>query len=205
MTVWFWMWGGQPISDNTTKSDIERYNLKEVRLRTEQTLLDNIVWHNRMFYWMSDTSIDPPVNGLCPDIGGAAGLNCAVGTDPVYDDLAVIGTAGTLTCTNCTVSGDNPGPVFVAEYVNGNRNTTTFNPETKTAIEAPPAFDEGGNFIRLRYGPLTQIDTVTGELLGDYGSVGKRCMLDAGVRVLHVVDGVVCALASHNVQVEGHR
>jgi hypothetical protein len=42
-TVWFWMWGGNPISDNTTKTEIEQYNLKEVRLRTEQTLLDTII------------------------------------------------------------------------------------------------------------------------------------------------------------------
>lgn len=42
-TVWFWLWGGRPISDNTTRTEIEKYNLKEVRLRTEQTLLDNIL------------------------------------------------------------------------------------------------------------------------------------------------------------------
>lgn len=42
-TVWFWLWGGRPISDNTTRTEIEEYDLKEVRLRTEQTLLDNIL------------------------------------------------------------------------------------------------------------------------------------------------------------------
>lgn len=42
-TVWFWLWGGKPISDNTTRTEIETYDLKEVRLRTEQTLLDNIL------------------------------------------------------------------------------------------------------------------------------------------------------------------
>ena len=42
-TVWFWLWGGKAISDNTSKTEIEQYDLKEVRLRTEQTLLDNIL------------------------------------------------------------------------------------------------------------------------------------------------------------------
>lgn len=41
--VWFWLWGARPISDNTTKSDIEKYNLKEVRAYTTQTMTDNIV------------------------------------------------------------------------------------------------------------------------------------------------------------------
>ena len=42
-TVWFWLWGGEPISDNTAMTEIERYDLKEVRMRTEQTLLDGIL------------------------------------------------------------------------------------------------------------------------------------------------------------------
>ena len=42
-TVWFWLWGARAISDNTTKSDIEKYNFKEVRAYTTQTMTDNIV------------------------------------------------------------------------------------------------------------------------------------------------------------------
>ena len=42
-TVWFWLWGARPISDNTTKSDIEKYNLKEVRAYTTQTMTDNLL------------------------------------------------------------------------------------------------------------------------------------------------------------------
>ena len=127
------------------------------------TMVDNIIWHNRQFFWMSDTSVTPSVNGLCPDINGDAGLTCAGGNAPVYDDLAV----GTQTCIGCILSGD-ADPAFVAEYVNGNRNTTTIILEGTTSMQAPPAFDEGGNFIRLRYGPLTQVDSVTFELFGDY-------------------------------------
>ena len=147
---------------------------------SDANLVDNIVWQNRMFYWLlDDTDPDNVLSGLCPDIGGSVGLTCASGNDPVYDDLAVIGTGGTLSCTDCIVSsaGD---PAFVAEYVNGSRNTTIFNPEVKTAITAPPALDEGGNFIRLRYGPLTQTDTATGLLFGDYHIQDDSSARDAG-------------------------
>lgn len=42
-TVWFWLWGAKPISDNSIKSEIEKHNLKEVRAYTTQTMTDNIV------------------------------------------------------------------------------------------------------------------------------------------------------------------
>jgi hypothetical protein len=42
-TVWFWLWGGKPISDNTAREDIEALDLAEVRIHTEQTMADNIV------------------------------------------------------------------------------------------------------------------------------------------------------------------
>jgi len=41
-TVWYCLWGGSPISDNTTKQDIEQHDLKEVRIHTEQTLLEGL-------------------------------------------------------------------------------------------------------------------------------------------------------------------
>lgn len=123
-------------------------------------LTDNIIWENRMFSWLIEE--DPAdatsvLTGLCPDIGGAVGLSC--GTAPVFNDLAVIGTGDAtddLTCVNCVETGVSGDPAFIAGASNGNRETTTFLPEVNTAIAAPPALDEGGNFIRLRYGPLTQ-------------------------------------------------
>ena len=48
-TVWFWLWGARPISDNSTIQDIEEYNLKEVRLQTEQSMTDNIT--NVLLIW----------------------------------------------------------------------------------------------------------------------------------------------------------
>ena len=161
---------------------------------SDANLVDNIIWQNRMFFWITDASVTPPVSGLCPDLGGVfTVLPGGCGTTEVYDDLAVLGIAGSLdprfsVLTDTTdyhmsnISGD---PQFLAEYVNGNRNTSVNNPEVKSGIQAPPAFDEGGNFIRLRYGPLTQTlnDGIT--LRGDYhiqtGSSALDTGTDAGV------------------------
>ncbi len=125
---------------------------------SQPSLSNNIVYQNRMFYWLLDsTNLDNVLTGLCPDIAGAVGLTCtdAPGPAPIFSDLAVVGAAGSLTCTDC-IDSDGGDPLFVAGTFNGNRETTTFLPEVNTAISAPPALDEGGNFIRLRYGPLTQ-------------------------------------------------
>jgi len=118
-------------------------------------LEDNIVWDNRSFFFFiqSGTPGDPnapSVFGLCPDLG-TLGLSCPVVTPP--GEIAVLGTAGSMTCNNCLQSGG-PDPLFVQEYHNGNRGSVA-QPELTTAIQAPPAFDEGGNFIRPRFGPLS--------------------------------------------------
>ena len=42
-TAWYWMWGGNAISDNTPIQEIEKYDLKEVRVHTEQTFIDSIL------------------------------------------------------------------------------------------------------------------------------------------------------------------
>jgi hypothetical protein len=105
--------------------------------------------------------------GLCPDL--SLGLACPGGNAVVYNDLAV-----PLACapgTSCILTGTDP--LFVAEYVNGDRSSV-FQPEVTTAIQAPPAFDEGGNFIRPSFGPLslysddTTPDGDPGTLFGDY-------------------------------------
>ena len=155
-------------------------------------LSDNIIWQNRMFYWMVED--DGSRSGLCPDLG-ASGLSCTGGNAPVYDDLAVLGTVGSLVCINCLQTGG-ADPLFVAEYINGNRDSTIFNPEVTTAIQAPPAMDEGGNFIRLRFGPLTQTLSTgagTGTVLrGDYHiQIGSPAIDLSGSAVEDDIDGDV--------------
>jgi len=97
----------------------------------------------------------------------------------VYNDLAV-----PLACdpgTSCILTGTDPQ--FVAEYVNGDRSSV-FQPEITTAIQAPPAFDEGGNFIRPSYGPLSLYDDAStpdgdpGTLFGDYHIQGGSPAVD---------------------------
>jgi hypothetical protein len=150
---------------------------------SDPDMRNNIIWQNRKFYWVLEDGTLPITFGLCPDIGAAVGLTtCALNqgdnpdfddnTTPVYDDLAVLDTTGgeALNCRRCVLTG-NAGvdgaaahPDFVAEYVNGARNTINFPEGT---ISAAPAFDEGGNFIRVRFGPLSLTDA-NGDLFGDY-------------------------------------
>jgi hypothetical protein len=166
---------------------------------SDAKLSDNIIWQNRWFVFNGvDTTVDPNTEvdwyGLCPDIGGEA-ANCTAvlaphnGTANVYSDMAVIGSAGTLTCNDCIMTGDPGYPDFVASYHNGGRVPAIGQPEQQT-IFTPAAFDEGGNFIRLRFGPLTRYDDPCagtppdcadgqpGALFGDYHIGAESSALD---------------------------
>ncbi|GAB4336235.1 MAG: hypothetical protein Kow0089_06350 [Desulfobulbaceae bacterium] len=150
---------------------------------SDPILADNIIWQNRMFYFLvDDTNPNNVLYGLCPDINGAAGLNCS--TTPVYDDLAVLPAgSGSLTATNSLLTGG-ADPQFLAEYVNGNRQSSITAPETTTAIQPTVAFDEGGNFIRLRFGPLTLYKVAginAGQPYGDYHVQVTSPAVDGGV------------------------
>jgi hypothetical protein len=151
---------------------------------------DNIVWHNRQFYfWVDATSGCTPGDpactstyGLCPDLSDA--LSCPGGNGVVYSDLAVIAPTGTLSCTpsnSCLVGVD---PSFVTEYANGDKSSV-LQIENTTAIQTPAAFDEGGNFIRPKFGPLSLYDDTAplgepGTLFGNYHVQGASPAVDAG-------------------------
>ena len=103
----------------------------------------------------------------------------------VYDDLAVLGTLpGSCLTPNYSILTDpletgacagvnnlSADPVFVKEYVNGNKSSIQ-QPEQTTTISIQPALDEGGNFIDVRFGPLSESclagDGVTWVPCGDY-------------------------------------
>ncbi len=153
---------------------------------------NNIVWHNRTFLFNgAGTTPDPNLGGalwygLCPATGGDA-VNCAdlgawSGIDPYYSDMAVLGVAGSLVCDNCIVSDlGGSDPLFAAEYTNGDRAPRLNQPEQQT-IHTPAAFDEGGNYIRLRFGPLTRWDPATGDAFGDYHLSAVSPAVDAGTK-----------------------
>jgi hypothetical protein len=145
-------------------------------------LINNIVWHNRAFCW-AITGPGPGQFGLFdPTASGGCNTASPAGTNPVYVDLAVIGTAASGNFANRYVGAGvdkltpdhsilsdllGPGgydngrsnkaadPLLVSGYANGNRKPSPFVPGFTTAIDTAATSDEGGNFIDIRYGPLT--------------------------------------------------
>ncbi len=97
---------------------------------------NNIIRHNRSFYW--DTGV------LLPDPDGPPALF-------IYNDLGVVGVGGAgslgprsclLTDTSGTHASNEVGdPLYVLEYFN--------------SLKTAAAGDEGGNFVQVRFGPLT--------------------------------------------------
>jgi hypothetical protein len=122
---------------------------------SDPTVLNNIVWRNRSFYFFADLGVSPPTYGLVPNIGA--------GQAAVYNDFGVLGTAGALdprysllTSTAGFHSSNFTGdPLFVGAYFNGNRALSITSPGTPSSMDTFAAFDEGGNFLMLQYGPLT--------------------------------------------------
>jgi hypothetical protein len=163
------------------------------------TFTDNIIWQNRQFFFRIEEGTPgdpnaPSTFGLCPDIGGTiTGLVCPGGNEPVFDDLAVIGTPGALSGITNLVTPDPwtpPGPAdpstqFVSEYFNGSKSSV-FQTEVTTIMQAQPAFDEGGNFIRATFGPLALYSDATpnngdaGTLFGDYHILSGSAAHDSG-------------------------
>ena len=140
------------------------------------TLYNSIVWHNRSFYW--DVTTNAGTGGLLP-----------APATPVFSDLAVLGAAqpARLDPRYCNLT-DRTGyhssnisaqPAFVSEYFNGGRGQLVI-PEVTTGIESAPAFDEGGNFIDVRFGPLTRWNPATGVLFGDYRLTRLSELTDRG-------------------------
>ena len=147
-------------------------------------LVNNIVWENRSFYFQAVPGGTPPFT-LLPDV--------AAGDLPVFWDLDVLGTAtpAALDPQFCLLTdptgyaatniGDDPG--FVAEYFNGARNSIVL-PEVTTGIQAPPALDEGGNFIDVIFGPLSLTDPATGLPFGDYHLAGAGAVDEGSELIL---------------------
>jgi hypothetical protein len=133
-------------------------------------LFNNIVWRNRSFFFSIDDTQEPPVYGL----------NNAT---PYYQDLAVLGAAGQLNPQSCLLTDANgyaasnidgvtdPNALFQSAYVNTDNGKTVTQVELTTTIATQPAFDEGGNFIQVRFGPLTPT--------GDYHLVSGADAVDA--------------------------
>jgi hypothetical protein len=157
--------------------------------------INNIIWHNRSFYFTVSGTTGS--YGVVPDVGA--------GQAPVYSDLAVLGTTnqgtfplfvnagadkmspGYSVLTNITgyaASNFSTNPQFVADYVNGDRGQIIQMPEVTTTFTAALAFDEAGNAIDVHFGPLTlrkRTCPATGTCLyGDYHLKATSTLLDRG-------------------------
>ncbi len=119
-------------------------------------LVNNVIWGNRAFNYVS-ARLEPAVTSC---------------TDPATDywDLGVVGSDAQLhprysILTSLNGHGNYSGnnnlagsPQFAADYCNGARSGRLL-PEV-TTLQIAPALDEGGNWIDVRYGPIS--------LTGDY-------------------------------------
>lgn len=102
---------------------------------------NNIIMDNRSFSFEIDTTQDPALFGL---------------VDAGIWDFGVLGVAGgTLTSNFSVMTGDATTlELFVMPYVNTGNGETIKQVELTTTIAVQPAFDEGGNFIHVNFGPL---------------------------------------------------
>ncbi|MET0065248.1 MAG: choice-of-anchor Q domain-containing protein [Candidatus Thiodiazotropha sp.] len=175
---------------------------------SDPVLRDTIVYHNRSFYW---TNFDDPntltiefslVPMTCDTPAAPNGnANCDITTftsmDAVSWDLGVLdGTveqsgngellnprqsllmAGTpYHGSNTFITGD---PGFVNAYFNVGRDSVMLFQEPKSLTTAA-AFDEGGNFIQVAFGPLSLVEPGTnGADLFDYHLAAGSAAIDAG-------------------------
>jgi archaellum component FlaF (FlaF/FlaG flagellin family) len=154
---------------------------------------NNIVWHNRSFFFKT-------VNGqasLCSSnkVSDASGNSCATLPEqsttgqctgnPAYWDLGVIGDVSVIPSLNklsptysVITSGytgsnnSNANPNLAHIYCNGSRITPEYagiiNPPSPKSLQVAATVDEGNNYVSLRYGPLTIVNPNSGALFGDY-------------------------------------
>ena len=139
-------------------------------------IINSIIWQNRSFYFLIDDMGTEVKVGLIPDVES--------GETPVYWDLWVEGTASPayldprssiLTdTTGYDISNISSDPLFVDDYTNGARYKVK-EIEQRSAIQVQPAFDEGGNFIDVRFGPLA--------VVGDYYLSPGSPAIDAAAKL----------------------
>ena len=147
----------------------------------DPSIVNSIVWQNRSFYFGQ-------VPGGTPAPGDPTGPQFGLienASQPYWDLGLLGGPAGSTLAPMSSVLTDATGydpsntstaPAFVQSYFNGDRrHAYVINEPTTLPILAPAAFDEGGNFIRPQFGPLS-VQTAAGAFYGNYhvtvGEVG---------------------------------
>lgn len=118
---------------------------------------NNILWENRKFYWEVNLAAVP--------------LPTFTTVFDSYSDLGVIG-AGVLNSSTSILTGGTTDPGFVLDYFNDDRSQTIVAEGNGTNFGVTAAFDEGGNFVEVQYGPLS--------ITGDYHLRTDSDAIDAG-------------------------
>jgi len=145
------------------------------------TITHNIVWHNRAF-WFDGTVLQPALSPAT--VGG-----CATGAN--YIDFGVLDPASSLdpqfniitSTTGYNTNNSSADPQLQGEYCNGARSLQISGP-----ILATGAIAEGGNFIDLRYGPLTQLLPTAYHLNGTSPAIDHPGLPPMGANVDHDFD-----------------
>jgi hypothetical protein len=127
------------------------------------SFVNNIVWENRSFFFRINQ--DPalaPYELIYSGITDLAVVGAVGRIEPISSLLTVVPDI-VVDNGNQVSEGNNIGPnldpattpAFVNDYVNGGIGQTVKQIELTTLLGVQPAFDEGGNFIDLRFGPLS--------------------------------------------------
>ena len=164
---------------------------------------NSIVRENRIFFWQITPGTDVNSCLLNTPAQNCYGLvpNIAAGAAPVFSDLAVLDDSSQMTASNSMLSAlVQPGapfpplravldptgtnntiadPLFRCTYYNGGRDEVIQQTEV-TAIVTAAAFDEGGNFIDARFGPLTLLDPLahTNPVIAAFAPYGDYRILN---------------------------
>lgn len=157
-----------------------RFTPVELIFYSNPEMNNNIIMDNRSFYFAIDTTQDPAAFGLL---------------DAGIQDFGVLGVVGgVLTSDSSLMTGTaTTTDLFVSPYVNTDNGQTIKQVELTTTIAAQPAFDEGGNFIHVRFGPIaptgdyhlkpsTSIGTVNPAVDNGDAIVAPTNDIDADVR-----------------------
>ncbi len=147
-------------------------------------LVNNIVWHNRSYFWSIDNSTLPATFGLHANAANPNWDLAVQGTavpsllDPRFSDLS--------DATGYHASNRALDPMFVTESLIGPRGETIQQPEFTTGITTAPAFDEGGNWIDVRFG----IGTLSAPSLlspaGNFHLQAGSPVINQGTRIVNV-------------------
>ncbi len=160
-------------------SDQQRYGVPY----SNPFLRNNILLHNRSrIYDLASNAVVDPVTGSPTYID--LGVEPALPGAQLRPNYSMLTDATGYNPTNIT--GGAPAQVFVNSYTNGSPFLTPSPLEFQTIMVAP-ALDEGGNWIEVRYAPLS-INDVDGldnaiDVPSDYHlnmSTGTNAAVDAG-------------------------